>query len=171
MKISELIVPVIFAFVLIFGLCRRRDVYRDFTDGVKDGLRTTLDIFPALLALTVGVAMFKASGSLELIASAIAPVTGFFNFPEEAAGLILLRPFSGSGAVALYETILLENGADSFAGRVASVILGSSETLFYTIAVYFSAAKIKKTRHTLPASFAGDLTVFVLSGLVVSFWF
>lgn len=171
MNISDFAIPIIFVFVLIFGLCRRVDIFTEFMEGVKDGVQTVKDIFPALFTLVLSIGMFKASGGLELIGGLLAPVTGFFGFPSEVTPLLLLRPFSGSGAIALFESVLQDNGADSFAGRVASVILGSSETTFYTIAVYFAATKVKKTRHTLPAALSGDMTAWILSGLVVGLWF
>lgn len=171
MNIADFAVPLIFAFVLIFGLCKKTDVFDEFLEGVKDGLNTIKDIFPALFTLVLSVGMFRASGGLELISNFISPVTNIFGFPKEVTPLLIMRPFSGSGAVALYESILSSTGADSYAGRVASVILGSSETTFYTIAVYFASTKIKKTRHTLIAAFSGDITAWILSGLVVGLWF
>ena len=171
MSVSDFAVPVIFVFVLVYGLFKGVDVFTEFTRGVKEGLQTVLDIFPALFALVLSVGMFRASGGLELISALLSPITDFLGFPKEAAPLVLMRPFSGSGAVAVFESVLTQADPDSFAGRVASVILGSSETTFYTIAVYFAATKVKKTRHALPSALAGDLTLFILSGLIVSLWF
>ncbi|MCL1823832.1 MAG: spore maturation protein [Oscillospiraceae bacterium] len=171
MSISDFAVPAIFVFVLIYGLCKKTDIFTEFTKGVKEGLQTVYDIFPALFALVLSVGMFRASGGLNLIANLISPVTDLFGFPKEAAPLMLMRPFSGSGAVAIFENILQSSNPDSYAGRVASVILGSSETTFYVIAVYFAATKVKKTRHALPAALAGDITLWILSGIVVGLWF
>jgi len=171
MNVSDFAIPAIFVFVLIFGLCRKVDVFGEFTKGVREGLQTVYDIFPALFTLVLSVGMFRASGGLTLISSLLAPVTDFLGFPGEVTPLVLMRPFSGSGAVAIYESILVQTGADSYAGRVASVILGSSETTFYVIAVYFASTKVKRTRHALPAALAGDVTIFVLSGLLVGLWF
>ncbi|MCL2078082.1 MAG: spore maturation protein [Oscillospiraceae bacterium] len=171
MRVSDFAVPVIFVFVLIYGLCRKVDIFSEFTRGIKEGLQTVLDIFPALFALVLAVGMFRASGGLEFIAFLFSPVMKLFGIPQEVAPLLIMRPFSGSGAVAIYESVLAETGADSYAGRVASVILGSSETTFYTIAVYFAATKVKKTRHALPSAMAGDMTLWILSGILVSLWF
>jgi spore maturation protein B len=171
MNVSDFAIPAIFAFILVFGLCKKVDVFSEFTNGVKEGLKTVYDIFPALFALVLSVGMFRASGGLALISSLLSPLTDLLGFPSEVMPLVLMRPFSGSGAVAIYESILGETGPDSYAGRVASVILGSSETTFYVIAVYFAATKIKKTRHALPAALAGDITLFILSGLIVGLWF
>lgn len=167
MNIGDWAVPAAMALVCIFGLFRKTDVFAAFTEGVREGLRTVRDIFPSLFALVVGIGIFKASGGVDLIADLLAPVTGFFGFPKECTPLLVLRPFSGSGAVALFESILTENGADSFAGRVASVMLGSSETTFYTIAVYFAATKVKKTRYALAAALVGDLLGWILSAAAV----
>jgi len=171
MNVSDFAVPVIIALVLIYGLCRKTDIFTEFTKGVKEGLQTVYDIFPALFALVLSVGMFRASGGLELISALLSPVTDFLGFPREVTPLVLMRPFSGSGSVAVFESVLTQTGADSYAGRVASVILGSSETTFYVIAVYFAATKVKKTRHALPAALCGDLTLFILSGLIVGLWF
>lgn len=166
-NIGDYAVPLIFAFALIFGLCRKTDVFGEFIEGVKEGLQTCKDIFPSLFALVVSVGMFSASGAVDLITDLLSPVTSFFGFPAECTPLLILRPFSGSGAVAVYERILGDCGADSFAGRVASVMLGSSETTFYTIAVYFAATKVKKIRYALAAALIGDIATWILSGITV----
>jgi len=170
-SVSDFAVPVIFVFVLIYALCRKTDVFAEFTKGVKEGLHTVYDIFPALFTLVLSVGMFRASGGLALISALLSPVTNFLGFPSEVTPLVIMRPFSGSGSVAIFESVLGQTGADSFAGRVASVILGSSETTFYVIAVYFAATKVRRTRHALPAALAGDVTLWVLSGLIVGLWF
>ncbi len=171
MKISDFAVPIIFVFVIIYGLFKKVDIFEEFIKGVKEGLNTVKDIFPALFTLVLSVGMFRASGGLALISSLLQPVTDFLGFPKEVTPLLVMRPFSGSGAVALYESILTDTGADSLAGRIASVILGSSETTFYTIAVYFAATKVRKMRHTLAAALTGDLTTWLLSTIVVGLWF
>ncbi|MCL2018977.1 MAG: spore maturation protein [Oscillospiraceae bacterium] len=171
MTVSDFAVPAVFVFVLVYGLYKKVDIFSEFTNGVKEGLHTVYDVFPALFALVLSVGMFRASGGLALISALMSPVTDFLGFPGEVTPLVIMRPFSGSGSVAIFESILGQTGADSFAGRVASVILGSSETTFYVIAVYFAATKVKKTRHALPSALAGDITLWILSGLVVGFWF
>ena len=170
-NIGDYAVPLIFAFTVIYGLCRRQDVFSQFIEGVKEGLQTCKDIFPSLFVLVVSVGMFSASGAVEQITGLLRPITGFFGFPPECTPLLILRPFSGSGAVAMYENILTSCGADSFAGRVASVMLGSSETTFYTIAVYFAATRVKKTRYALAAALVGDVAGWILSGLAVRLFF
>lgn len=171
MSFTDLIIPLLIAFVILYGLARRVDVFDAFTEGVKEGLITVKDIFPSLFALVVCVGLFRASGALALVSEALRPLTETIGLPEGIAPLFLLRPFSGSGSVALYESILTQFGPDSPAGRMASVILGGSETTFYTIAVYFAAAKVKKTRHALPSALSGDLTVWVLSFVLTTMIF
>lgn len=167
MSFTDLFIPLFFAGVLLYGLFRGTDVFAEFTEGVKEGLHTVLEIFPSLFCLVITIAVFRASGGMTLLAELLAPLFSALGFPPECAPLVLLRPFSGSGAIALFENILGDCGADSFAGRVASVILGSSETTFYTLSVYFAATKVKKTRYALPAALCGDIAGFLLSALTV----
>ncbi|MBO6302261.1 MAG: spore maturation protein [Ruminiclostridium sp.] len=167
MNFSDLIVPLIFAGVLIYGVCAKTDVFAEFTEGVKDGLRTVYDVFPSLFCLVVTVGVFRASGGAELITGLLAPLLGAVGFPPECGELLLLRPLSGSGSIALFEQILDSCGPDSFPGRVASVILGSSETTFYTLSVYFAAVSAKKTRYALAAALTGDLVCALVSAAAV----
>lgn len=168
MNITDLIVPLLICFIILFGLIRRVDVFDAFTNGVKDGLVTVKDIFPSLFALVVCVGLFRASGALDMVSEFLRPATDLIGLPDGIAPLFLLRPFSGSGSVALFESILTQFGPDSLAGRMASVVLGGSETTFYTIAVYFAAAKVKKTRHALPGALAGDGTVWIMSFILTT---
>lgn len=167
MSFTDFIIPVFIAAVLIYGLIKKTDVFGEFTAGVKEGLTTVYDIFPSLFCLVVTIAVFRASGGMELLTDLLSPVFSAVGFPAECAPLALLRPFSGSGSIALFQDVMAQYGADSFAGRVASVILGSSETTFYTLSVYFAATKVKKTGYALPAALCGDLTVCVMSAVVV----
>lgn len=167
MRFSDIIIPLIFAAVLLYGCIKKSDVFSDFISGVKDGLKTVYEIFPSLFCLVVAISVFRASGGMEIIGNILTPVLSAVGFPPECSSLLLLRPFSGSGSIALFEQILSETGADSFPGRVASVILGSSETTFYTISVYFAATKVKKTRYALPAALCGDFVGFIVSAIAV----
>lgn len=167
MNIGDYAIPVIFGVVCFYGLIKKTDIFSEFIKGAEEGLNTVKDIFPSLMALVVSVGMFRSCGGVELISDFLAPVSDFFGFPGECTPLAILRPFSGSGAVAIFESILGSEGADSFAGRVASVMLGSSETTFYTLAVYFAATKVKKTRYALAAALVGDFCGWFLSGWAV----
>ena len=164
---SGFIVPLMFAAVLIYGVCTKTDVFTEFAEGVKEGLRTVYDIFPSLFCLVVTVGVFRASGGAELLTDLTAPLLSAIGFPPECGTLLILRPFSGSGSVAIFEQILTDRGPDSFPGRVASVLLGSSETTFYTLSVYFAAVKAKKTRYALAAALIGDLTCAIVSSAAV----
>ncbi|MCM1329181.1 MAG: spore maturation protein [Ruminococcus sp.] len=167
---SEFAIPAFIALIMAAGLIKRVDVFGEFTDGARENLKSAFDVLPALIALMTAIGMFKASGGLEIISSAIAPITEFLGFPRECIPLALIRPVSGSGALAVFETILTEVSPDSFAGRVASVLIGSTETTFYTIAVYYGITKVKKTRHAVVSSLTADLTGFILSALTVRFF-
>lgn len=167
MNLSDYIIPVLIAFILIFGIIKRVDVFSAFVEGAEEGLRTAAGLIPVLVCLLVCIAMFKASGAVDALTRLLAPITGFFGFPEECTPLILLRPVSGSGALAIFEGILFDVGPDSFAGRVASVMMGSTETTFYTVAVYFSAVGVKNTRYAIPAALLGDMTGWIASAATV----
>ena len=164
---SDYVIPFFIAAIMITGLVKKVDVFSEFTDGAKENLKAAVSVLPALVALMTAIGMFKASGALDFISAAISPLTSFLGFPEECIPLAIIRPVSGSGALAVFENILTDVSPDSFAGRVASVIIGSTETTFYTIAVYYGITKVKKTRQALPASLVADFTGFVLSALTV----
>lgn len=161
------IIPAVIAIILAIGLARRVDVFSEFMEGAFENLKTAIEIAPALIALILAVSVFRASGASALLSQALAPFAEKIGFPAECIPLALIRPISGSGALAVYEGILSDYGADSFVGRVASVLQGASETTFYTIAVYFSVTKVRKTRHTLACSLSGDLVCFIMSVLLV----
>lgn len=167
--VGDYLIPLLVGAVLLFGLCRGVDVFGSFVEGAAEGLRSAVSIVPALVCLLTAVSMFRGSGALDVFVWAIAPITRLLGMPDEVLPLALMRPISGSGATALFDGILRQYGADSTAGRVASVLMGSTETTFYTIAVYYGATKVKNTRHTLTASLAGDITGMVMSVLTV-FW-
>ncbi|MGN1107528.1 MAG: spore maturation protein, partial [Huintestinicola sp.] len=163
MTAASAVIPLIITVIIGYGLYKRVDVFSEFAEGAKENLLTCISLLPTLIALITAVGMFRASGAEELITGL---VSGFFDrigFPAECLPLALIRPVSGSGALAVYESILTDVSPDSFAGRVASVILGSTETTFYTIAVYYGATKIKNTRHSLASALTADMTGFIFS--------
>lgn len=167
MNISSVVLPVLVFGVFLYGLIKKVDILDTFTEGAKENLKISVELLPTLTLLMLGVGMFKASGALGWITSQLAPFAEFLGFPPDCLPLALLRPVSGSGALAILGNILNEQGPDSFSGRVASVLMGSTETTFYTVAVYFAATKVKKTRHALTSALAGDMTAFLLSALAV----
>lgn len=167
MQLTVWFVPAVIALVLITALCKRVDILKVFGAGAKEGLHTTISVLPTLIILMTCVGMFRASGGLEVITSLLAPVAEAIGLPGEVIPLALLRPLSGSGALVIFEDLLSTLGPDSIQGKVAAVLMGSTETTFYTIAVYYGAVGVKRTRHTLPAALAGDITGFIFSALLV----
>ena len=143
------------------------DVYAALTHGAEEGLTVLLRIIPALVGLLTAVAMFRASGAMDWFSGLFAPMLEVLGVPPEAMPLMLIRPVSGSGALAVGTDLMTTYGPDSYIGRVAAVMLGSTETTFYTIAVYFGSAGIIKTRHTVPAAITADLVGFIASAFAV----
>ena len=167
MSLSSLVIPVLLAVLAAYGLGKRVDVYGALTHGAEEGLSVLLRIIPALVGLLTAVSMFRASGAMDFLSGLFAPVLELVGIPPETVPLMLVRPVSGSGALAVASNLFSTYGPDSYIGRVAAVMLGSTETTFYTIAVYFGAAGIRKTRHTVPAALAADLTGFLAAALSV----
>ncbi len=170
---AGLVVPLILAAVgalMLFARREKSEKYFDaFIAGARDGMQTAVKLLPALVALLCAVAMFNASGAAELLARLAAPVCGALGIPPEIIPLLVVRPVSGSASSALAAELFSRVSPDSFAGRCASVILGSSDTALYIIAVYFAAVGIKKTRHTLPAALA-VMAVCVLLACTLVRW-
>ena len=171
MNLSSLVIPLLLAGVAVYGMGKRVDVYSALTHGAEEGLTVLLRIVPALVGLLTAVSMFRASGAMEWFSGLCAPVLELLGIPPETAPLMLVRPVSGSGALAVASDLLATYGPDSYVGRVAAVMLGSTETTFYTIAVYFGAAGIHKTRHTVPAALTADFMGFFASALSVRLFF
>lgn len=167
MRATDFVIPGVLAAVLLFGAIKRVNVFDTFVEGARDGIGTAVKILPALVALMTAVGMFRASGALELLTKALEPVLETIGIPPEVVPLALLRPVTGSGAMALFDGILKENGPDGFVGRVASVLQGSTETTFYTVAVYYGSVGIKRTRHTVPSAMTADVAGLLLSVLTV----
>lgn len=171
MNFSSLLIPVLLSAVAVYGMGQRVDVYSALTHGAEEGLSVLLRIAPALVGLLTAVSMFRASGAMEWLSGLFAPVLESLGLPPETAPLMMIRPISGSGALAVGSDLMSTYGPDSYVGRVAAVMLGSTETTFYTIAVYFGSAGIYKTRHTIPAALAADLTGFIASAFAVRLFF
>jgi spore maturation protein B len=165
---TDFLIPGVIAVIIAIGLVRKVDVFSEFIDGATEALGSGVSVLPALVALMTAIGMFRASGALDMLTAFLTPAAKAVGFPPEVLPLALIRPISGSGAIAVFDTILTGVSPDSFAGRVASVIMGASETTFYTIAVYFGATHIKKPRNALAASLTADFTAFVFSALTVT---
>ncbi len=164
-------VPVVMLCIVLTGFLRGVPVFDTFVEGAKEGLKSSISILPTLVGLIMSVSMLSASGALDLMSSFLAPAARVLGLPVEVMPLAIVKPFSGSGSTAVLTQIYKDFGPDSFAGRVASVMSGSTETTFYAVAVYFGSVGIKKTRHTIPAALVGDLTAFILSSLTVHIFF
>ena len=171
MDYSAYLVPVLLAFVALFGLGRRVKVYDALTQGAREGLDILAGILPSLVGLLTAVYMLRASGAMDLLGSLLAPVLARLGIPPETVGLLFVRPVSGSGALAIGSELMAAYGPDSYIGRVAAVMLGSTETTFYTIAVYFGSAGIRKTRYAIPAALLADLAGFMSAAFAVRLLF
>jgi len=161
--ISDYMIPFILFYIIGMGLLMKQNVFDDFITGAKDGFKVVLDILPTLIGLMVAIGILRASGILNGLAGLLNPVTNMLHFPSELVPLVFIKMFSSSAATSLLLDIFKEHGPDSYLGRLASIIMSSTETIFYTLAVYFMAAGVKKTRYTL----LGCL-VAMISGVVAS---
>ena len=161
------IMPLIISMTVGYSMLKGYPVFDDFMRGAAEGLRTCVHILPTLVGLLTAVYMLRASGMIDMLSYAMAPLLSLLGIPAECAPLMLLKPFSGSGGLAIGSEIINHSGVDSYAGRVAAVMLGSAETTFYTIAVYFGAVGIKNSRYTIPAALCADLTAFVMAAVTV----
>lgn len=168
---SGYIIPVMIALIILFGFFKKVPCFDCFLEGAKQGLISTYKIAPSLIGLIVAVTMLKASGALDMLVRMIEPAAAFLGFPAEVMPLALLRPVSGSGATAILNTLLKDYGPDSFIGRCASVMAGSTETTFYAIAVYYGAVGVKKIRHTVPAALCADFAGMVMAVLSVRLFY
>ncbi len=164
---GALVMPMMVCGIILYGLFKGVNVFDCFMDGSKSGIKTAMDILPAMLALVLSVSMLKSSGALSVIVATLRPISDALGIPAEVAPLALLCPISGSGALSMYETILGEYGVDNVIERTASIMMCSTDTTFYAVAIYYGAINIKKIRYTLPAALTADLTSFIMSAFFV----
>ena len=162
---TELLVPMLLLFVSCYALRKKEDVYSLLMRGAQDGLHLLASVLPALVILLTAVSMLRESGCMDLLTRIFTPVCSFLGIPPELVPLMLVRPLSGSAALAVGADLMRTYGVDSLVGRTAAVMLGSTETTFYTISVYFGAAGIRRTRYTLPAALIADATGFLVAAL------
>lgn len=167
----DLMIPLLMVAVACVALWKKLDIPSCFAEGGLEGLKLLLSIVPALVMLLTAVHMLRASGAIELLTKYLAPVAEFVGLPPETLPLVLIRPVSGSAALAVGADLMATYGPDSLVGRTAAVMLGSTETTFYTISVYFGAAGIKKTRYAIPAALIADLTGFLVAALTARWFF
>ena len=167
----DYVVPILLLMTAVIALRKRENAYDLLLTGAADGLQLLVSIVPALILLLTAVTMLRASGAVSVLSRLLAPVFSFFGIPPETALLVLIRPLSGSAALAVGAELMGQYGPDSLIGRTVAVMLGSTETTFYTISVYFGAAGIKKTRYTIPAALLADFVGFLVASWSVKlFW-
>ena len=166
---SDYIVPILLLTVCALALGKKEDPYQLMLTGAADGLKLLLTLVPTLVLLMTAITMLRASGAMDAISQWLSPVMGLFGIPPETAMLVLVRPISGSAALAVGAELMATHGVDSLVGRTAAIMLGSTETTFYTISVYFGAAGIKKTRYTLLAALFADAVGFIMASITARF--
>ena len=162
-------IPFLLLAIPLYGLLKKVKVYEAFIDGAKEGFDVAVRIIPYLVAILVAIGIFRASGAMDLLTSAIAPALAVVRFPPEIFPLAVLRSLSGSGSLALMTDMVKTYGPDSLLSRMSATMYGSSETTFYVLAVYFGAIGVKKTRHAVPAALMADL-VAVIASVAICYW-
>jgi spore maturation protein B len=169
--IVKAIIPIIIFVIITYGVSKGVKVYECFIEGAKEGIGICIKIFPYLLAMIIAVGVFRESGALNYFISLIKPVVKVIGLPPEVVPLVLIKPLSGSGALGVFAETLKEFGPDSYIGRISSIIMGSTETIFYTITVYFGAVGIKKIRHTLWAAVMADIASVIAAVTITRIMF
>lgn len=167
-KISNMLIPILILYIVGFAILMKRNVYEDFIEGAKDGIKVVVEILPTLIGLMVGVGIIRASGFLEFIGERLAVLTSHIGFPAQLMPLTIVKMFSSSAATGLLLDIYKNYGTDSFIGMIASLMMSSTETIFYTMSVYFLAAKVKKTRWTLSGALICTL-VGIIASVVMAY--
>lgn len=168
---QNLLIPALLAVISVHALCKGVDVFPVFLRGAEKGLKTAVSILPTMIGMLTVVFMLRASGAIDIAASVLAPAFRLLGIPKECTALTLLKPVSGGGGLAMGSEILRRCGPDSYAGRVAAVMLGASETSLYTISVYSGHLKLKRTRYAVFAALCGDLAAFSVSAALVRLYF
>ena len=169
--ISAWAIPVLLVFIPLVGLIKKVKVYDVFIEGAKEGFNVAVRIIPFLVGILVAIGMFRASGAMDMLTSALRPAMSAIRFPAELFPLAVLRTLTGSGSLALTTDIIKRYGPDSTIARMAATLYGSSETLFYVLAVYFGAVGVKKTRHAIPAGLVGDVVAAIVAIAVCTWMF
>lgn len=165
MKYTVYIIPALFIFILCLSLVKKQNSYQSFVDGAAGALSLMVKVFPYLLAVMVAVEIFRQTGISATIASFVAPAFKFIGIPPELSELVLIRPLSGAGAMALLDNIYATYGTDTLIGKTASMIYGSSETIFYIATIYFTQSKVKNLRYAIPVALIATLV-----GIIVGAW-
>ncbi len=169
--ISDYIIPFLFFYIIGLGLLNKTNIFDEFILGAKDGFKVVLDILPTLVGLMVAIGILRASGALTIVSDFLRPLTDLLHFPSQLVPVAIIKMFSSSAATSLVLDIFKEYGPDSYLGRLASVMMSSTETIFYTLAVYFMAAGVKKTRYTLLGCLLTTLTGIIVSVIMTKLVF
>lgn len=164
-------IPLIIFSILTVGLLRKVKVYETFVEGAKEGFNVGVRIIPFLVAILVAIGMFRASGALDMLIRLIDPLLSLVGYPSEALPMAMIRPLSGSGALGVMSDLLATHGPDSFIGRLASTMMGSTETTFYVLAVYLGSIGVRRSRHTLAACLTADAAGLIAAFIVVKLVF
>ena len=161
--VSKYAIPVIIGYIVLYGMSKKVSVYDVFLTGVKDGFKIVIEIAPTLVGLLMAVGIFRSSGFLDIVCNFFTPLTNLFNIPSELLPVSLVRMFSSSAATGMTLDIFKTYGPDSTLGNSVSIMMSSTETIFYTMSVYFLAIGVKKTRWTLPGTLICTLAGFIVS--------
>lgn len=166
-EMTDYLIPLLLLCVSLLALRKQENCYDLLLSGASDGLKLLISLVPTFILLLTAVTMLRASGAMDALSALLAPVFRLIGIPSETAALVLIRPISGSAALAVGADLMAQYGVDSQIGKTVAVMLGSTETTFYTISVYFGSVGIKKTRYTLPAALIADFTGFMMASLTV----
>ncbi|MBM7583389.1 spore maturation protein B [Caldicoprobacter guelmensis] len=169
--ISSFAIPAFIFIVLVYGHLKGVNVYESFVEGAKEGFTTAVKVLPYMVAMFVAIGIFRASGSMGILVSFISPVTELLGVPAQILPLVIMRPISGIASTGILAEIFKVYGPDSFIGRVASTVMGSTETIFYTLSIYFGAVGIKKIRYTLWAALLAEIVGLIASVVVCTIVF
>jgi len=161
--VSLLAIPLLLGIMPLYAALRRVKVYEEFVEGAKEGFQVALRVIPFLVAILVAIGMFRAAGGIELLARGLSPVLNALGFPVELLPMVLVRPLSGSGTIGLFTDLVAQQGPDTLVSRMGATILGSTETTFYVLAVYFGSVGIRRTRHAVPAGLVADIVGVIAS--------
>jgi len=161
------IIPIFILFVFVYALVKKVNTYQSFVKGAKEAIKLTVEILPFIATILIAIQLFSASGLLDFLANLTRPVFKWLGIPHELTPFIILKPFSGGGSIALFEQIVIQHGPDSYITRVASVIAGSSETIFYISAIYFSKTKIKNLGYAIPLALFITFLSAILGALII----
>ena len=168
---SQFAIPLFIIFILGYGFYKKVPVYEAFIEGAKEGFTTVIRILPYLVAMLVAIGVFRSSGAMEMLFRLVSPVTGFLGIPTEVLPLAFMRPLSGSASTGILAELLKNYGPDSFLGRTASTMMGSTETTFYTTSIYLGSVGIRDTRYILAAGLLADLVGFLSSVIICALVF